>query len=668
MKIILVACMLGLVAVNLIGLALYTRRYIQNYAIAKAVGILALCLPLFFIEHFFGLGSFHWLWPITTAASCWIIFQERVIFTKQLWRQELVFLLGFLYAALWRVMYPDIHPSSENIPDAYYIATYLQGTKLPPMDFWWPHRVFNFYYPFQHYCAALMGRMFNFDAGQCYSIGFCIITANIISLAWTFTSTFLQSKWLKSLVMTAFVFGGTGVTPILMIPAFDDKIHTDEYIGAGLNLIASNRFSGSYDLRLTNPSVREFFNLDSIEEQRELTVERFSYLYFVKDYHPPLSGLFLLMLCLACIARLEKDKTNRILQFVLVATGPISIAANIWSFPLQVGLIVGWIAYRYIRKDPLDWVMLIGGGAVSLAGVYPYLLTLASHSTNTPLKWVQEIDRTPLNKFIVQHWPIVILVVLGLFNKTTRGLSVALSLIFAGLFTFTELFWLNDLYEGKYQRANATMKWWSWVWDGITVSLGALLLASKQKFIRNTAVVVLLALSLYLYEVFIYLNFTHGQMTKPNKSWDPSFFMLSGEGVRIRDPAYKDMIGFLRNAPKGIILENQLKPAYTWTITMGVYTQNPSMLGWPAHMTGYRGPSATYSWRTYDMVQSFYGGTKPDAASWLKYQDVKYIIWSVQDDKVPNAFNYINNTIKQDYDWFPFYRDAANQAGIWIRK
>ena len=153
-----------------------------------------------------------------------------------------------------------------------------------------------------------------------------------------------------------------------------------------------------------------------------------------------------------------------------------------------------------------------------------------------------------------------------------------------------------------------------------------------------------------------------------SKTVEPTFFQFSGDGVRARDAGYKDMIAFLKNAPQGIILENQLKPAVTWTIAMGIFTQNPSMLGWPSHITGYRGPSATYAWRTYDMVRNFYDGKKPDAASWLKYQKVKYIIWSVQDDKVKDAFNNIHNTIKHDYYWFPFYRDAANHAGIWIRK
>lgn len=676
MKLILIACIVGLIVINLIGLTLAVRRYIENYTIAKAAGIISLCLPLFFLEHFVGLGSnLNWVWPLTTTASVWMLHKEQSAFKQYLWKSELAFLLGFFYAALWRFLYPDIHPSSENIPDALYIVNYLPGEKLPSMDYWWPQRVFNFYYAFQHYCAALMGRILGLNVGQCYTFGFCIMSGLIISCAWSFVTTFLQNKLLRSLVMVAFVFGGTGVTPILMFPSIDSKIHTNEYVGAGLNLIASNRFIGSYDERLTDPSVRSFFNLSPIidpdfnnEDQRELSVERFSYLYFVKDFHPPLSGLFLLMLALACIAQLEKKKNNRILQAVLVITGPLSIAANIWSFPLQVGLIVGWIAYRYKNKEPLDWVMLIGGGIFSLGGVYPYLLTLASHSTETPIRLVDSIDHTPITKFIAQHWPIMILLVLGFFSKQYRKLTITLTLIFGALFIFTEFWYLDDLYGGKYQRANSTMKWWGWLWDAIVLALGTLLLASQQKFIRYITAAVLFSISLFVIELLLYLNFTYTDMTKPDNPVEPTFFQLSGEGIRIRDPGYKDMITFLRNAPKGIILENQLIGAYSWTTTMGIFTQNPTMLGWPAHMFGYRGPTATYAWRTHDILRTFYDGNKPDALTWLAYQKVKYIVWSVQDNKVAGAFDKINNTISSDYYWFPFYRNGADQAGLWIRK
>lgn len=677
MKLILIGCIIGLLVINLIGLTLVIRRYIHNYAIAKVAGIIVVCLPLFFIEHFVGLGSnLTLLWPITTMGSVWLLHKEQKVFRQQLWRHEQVFLLWFAYAALWRFLYPDIHPSSENIPDALYIANYLPGEKLPPMDYWWPQRVFNWYYAFQHYCAALMGRMFGLNVGQCYNLGFCIISALINSCAWSFITAFLQSRWLRALVMCAFVFGGTGITPILMLPGVDSKIHTNEYVGAGLNLIASNRFSGSYDERLTDPEVRKFFDLNPIagiepktedEKPRELSVERFSYLYFVKDYHPPLSGLLLLMLALACIAQLEKDKNNKPLQALLVVTAPLSIAANIWSFPLQVGLVVSWIVYRHIKKEPPNWYMLIAGGLFSLGGVYPYLLTLASHSTQTQILPVQPIDHTPITKYIAQHWPIILLIILGLFNKKTRGLTLTLSIAFGLMFLGTEFFYLNDLYEGKYQRANATMKWWGWLWDGITVALGTLLLASQQKIIRYIAIISLLSVSLFLAELLLYLNFSYSEMTKEG-TWQPTFFRLSGDGVRVRDPGYNDMIDFLNNAPKGIILENQTTGAYNWATTMGVFTQNPTMQGWPAHMFGYRGPTATYAWRTYDMLRSFYDGNKPDALTWLNYQKVKYIVWSVQDNKVEGAFDKINNSISSEFYWSPFYQNGADKAGLWIRK
>ena len=50
------------------------------------------------------------------------------------------------------------YPSSEMVTDLYFIANYLDGSTLPPLDHWYPPHVFNIYYAFQHYGAALLGR------------------------------------------------------------------------------------------------------------------------------------------------------------------------------------------------------------------------------------------------------------------------------------------------------------------------------------------------------------------------------------------------------------------------------------------------------------------------------------------------------------------------------
>ena len=58
-----------LVFVNLVGLALFSRRLAGSYVLARAASPVAFALGLFFLEHFVGLGTLSWAWPIATAAA-----------------------------------------------------------------------------------------------------------------------------------------------------------------------------------------------------------------------------------------------------------------------------------------------------------------------------------------------------------------------------------------------------------------------------------------------------------------------------------------------------------------------------------------------------------------------------------------------------------------------
>jgi len=64
---------LGVIFVNLIGLALIAAPSIGQYTLSRAVTPVAAALVLFFCEHFIGLGSLSWCWPFTTAAAVWMV-------------------------------------------------------------------------------------------------------------------------------------------------------------------------------------------------------------------------------------------------------------------------------------------------------------------------------------------------------------------------------------------------------------------------------------------------------------------------------------------------------------------------------------------------------------------------------------------------------------------
>lgn len=139
------AVLLGIIFLNLIGLALASHRMIGHYSLSRVFAPAGLALALFFVEHFVGFGPLRWCWPLTTAASAWLIARDRLIL-QQHWRTEATFLAAFGWVFAWRFSFPGIVASSEKIGDLAMIVSYMPGTRLPPEDAWFPPYPFDVYY------------------------------------------------------------------------------------------------------------------------------------------------------------------------------------------------------------------------------------------------------------------------------------------------------------------------------------------------------------------------------------------------------------------------------------------------------------------------------------------------------------------------------------------
>ncbi|WP_188149829.1 DUF2298 domain-containing protein [Teredinibacter waterburyi] len=379
-----------------------------SFALARSVGLVAIVLIMFFIEHFIGLGQLHFLLPVGIATAGFVLWKTRKdIKSKDFWRAEIVFIVAFIYALFWRLAFPSISPSSERMTDLFFISNYLQGVTLPPLDNWNPPHKFDYYYAFQHYGAALLGRIFQLNPGTSYNLSLALIGALPITLVWFIADKILSVSglrgWRKAapqwLLTLAIVFGGTGLTPLLhavyktpsadsfLTARQDDKAverATQRYRNAVANaarenIIASVRFIGSSrdDLwgsqtdvnqgaaKLLLPETEPVID----DHRMVLPSENFGYQFFLGDYHPTMGGFFLLLIALALLLSIadpnlvgrniplqpsqltalnSNRRAEKIAQGLLAALVPIMIATNTWTFPLLVFLIIGWIAYRYL--------------------------------------------------------------------------------------------------------------------------------------------------------------------------------------------------------------------------------------------------------------------------------------------------------------------------------
>src|SRR5476651_257155 len=190
---------LTILGVNFWGLMLAAGLYWRNRWFALAAGPILAVTVIYAIECHHGLGPalpglglFSTLLSLTVIVLASVSWEPAALSIRWLvsiraWRAEFapgrlvgcfsVCALVFLYAMSWRFIYPDIDGSSEKIADFSYICSYYTGATIPVPDAWFSPYLSTQYYSFQHYGAALMGRVLLLPPGSAYNIGYCLLIA-----------------------------------------------------------------------------------------------------------------------------------------------------------------------------------------------------------------------------------------------------------------------------------------------------------------------------------------------------------------------------------------------------------------------------------------------------------------------------------------------------------
>ncbi|MDD5249057.1 MAG: DUF2298 domain-containing protein [Rhodocyclaceae bacterium] len=664
MNLIFLALSSLLILLNIAGLGLLLRRLTPHHALAKAVAVVGACLLLFFVEHFVGLGRLYGGWPATTAAAAFACWRQRALL-RQHWRAELAFGLAFAYAFAWRFLFPNIDPSSERLTDLYFIANYLPGERLPPLDHWLPPYRFDFYYAFQHYAAALLGRLFGLDSGTTYNFAFCVTVGLIVSTAWFAVGQFCRRRAARLLVLFAFVLGSTGVAPLVhfLFAAAPAAATASGEPPPGLDITMwrSTRFVGSADADINTAFGRALFPAREATATRvplDLPLETFSYLVFLGDYHPPLGSFLLLVIALSCIGVLEHQPADRFAQAALVGTVPLMLITNAWVFPLQAALVLGWLAYRGWRRLAPDWKALGIAGATGFALCYPALTGLAAQSLSPAIRLVPAAAHTPWRGFLALHWPLLGLLLLSQLQRATRKPALVLCLLWGGLLLLSELVYVDDIYGGQYERFNTVLKWWGWIYAGALLTLGAINGGGDSRLARYGSALVMLLVGAYS------IDAARLWWWQPK----PAIGQFQGHGWLTANAANRDMLNYLAAAAPGIVLDRNDKGSYSRSSAFALFAGKPALLGWADHEWLWRG-SPAHVRLLADEVSAFYSGSLPDSLAWLLQHDVRYVVWQAEDNQfAPAAFSAIAQQIGSRYGWQPFQVTGDYRIGLWIRR
>jgi len=662
MSFIYLAFTLVLLVVNLIGVALWLRPYLPNYLLAKVAGVIGLCLAGLFIEHFIGLGRLAWVWPVSTGLSLFALYRSRDLFRQQLWRQELVFVLALLVYVGWRYCFPDLDPHSEQLTDLSMIVSYLPGQTLPPPDAWQPLLHLNMYYAFQHYAAALMGRIFVLSPGLTMNLAIAVIYAMLVSLCWVIVSRYTRKAWLRGLMLFAVMAGGTGIAPLTHLIYDQNKPGHDLAFTLQQDIWANTRFTGTYDQKVDTRLGKSLFHPAAQNgETRDLPLETLGYLTLLGDYHPPLGGLLLLFVALACLSLLETSddvRLQRVCTGLFAASVPLTLITNAWVFPLQALLLLGWMVHRRFQVTGTHWRALWLGLGIALLGIYPYLSQLASHALHPQINWVSAIDHTPWDRFLAVHWPELVLLGLAAIAARHTPQRRWQVLVLALLLLCSELFYVDDPMGGKYNRFNSTLKWWSWIYPAVILMLGSWLLSAGRIYRWSTIAVLLLISTAGLDLLAFGYN-----------ADKPSLGRLDGHAWLTRDPTNANILRWLKVMPRGTVLEGiGQRGNYIPTSAFALFAGKPSAIGWPDDETEWRQDGGAIN-RFAENTRRFYRGLLPDSVGWLDANRVDYIIWSESDqNRTADAWSLINGQIAGKFYWVPIQQQDNQQLGIWYRK
>lgn len=654
MKAIFLTLTVGLIWVNLLGAGLVAWRLLGNYAVGRVAGVIFPCLALFFIEHYVAWGPAPPLLPVTTGLSVWAIWRYRQV----LWEHrgaEAMFVVGFCYCLVWRYSFPDIDFESERMPNLAFIDGYMKGGRLPAPDRWlWPYRA-DFYYTFQHYCAALMGRVLGVGPGQSYLLGYCVLVSLIVGSIAAAITRLCPSRITRWIPGLALVLGGSGAAVCVRLLMDDRAFYGSSvrFLGVAMSDGRLNAWGKSVAAAMSTPGV----------QPRDLPLEPLSFVMVHGDYHPPLAGHLLLAFACLIIAVLEMDPAPRrrnVLHAVLAATMPVALVANTWIYPLHVLLVGGWFVYRTLRRERSCLLPAVWGILVAAVLVYPHMrgFAQATSAKYAAIRFVAPVDRTPLIGWLMVFWPVAGILLLSWLNKERRGFSAYLFAAWTVILLFTEVLYNDDLYGGAWSRFNTTLKWWPWAYAGIVLTLGSLNLGAASRVCRYGTMLMLLPPCVFALDL-------GRRLMHPDR---PSQGNLSGAGWIQRDPVIANLVAVLGSRPDGVTLESGLEMTNTPAPAVTLFARKQSLLGWPWHETTWRGDYPEIRERL-EGIKAFYGGKMDDPLPWLLKHDVRYIIWQVRDSGWGNIrFGEVRERIKSHYSWTRVGGDdAALSVGFFER-
>ena len=651
---------LAVLLTNVWGLTLATG-WIWGHRWIALVAAPWICTTLFFlVECHWGLGRLQSLGALATLVSAGLIYMSGSVWKPawcggrigdllSAWRSEFaprcllgcgsVFVVGFAYVLAWRYAYPDIHAWIEKIPDFAYVAGYSSGERIPVTDVWLAPYASQHYYSFQHYAAALMGRLLGVSPGAAYNLGFSLMVAWIGAGFAAVLVRLTRSWWIRAALWIALLGGGSGVTlvvPLLLkngLPwestfLFGSVTMDEEPLGTALE-----RYAQSF-------------------KRMNLPTEPLAYSIYLGDYHAPLASYALLGLAVA--AALQWQATGRRREAGLIgATLTWTVLANLWSLPLQGLAILIWAGWH--RREWRRWLpgLVLGAAAVWLAS-WGYLSEFVSEAVRQEagFGWVAAGEHTPPWFFLIIHLPTLFLALAGIFSRHTVARRLGW-LAFAFL-ALSEFVFVDDSYAGEHNRFNTVLKWWPWIATSTLLILGPIALSEPRRgWIRGIAFIACFAPCVYLWNLATYWWMGDRQ----------SAGFLDGHHFMTKEPFVRLLLERLLREPRGVVIEDPRDDGSEGLASLPLHAGHLLWLGWEGYELLWRGFPEDVRLRK-GRLMSFYDGSLPDAVEWLESEKIDYVLFYRSTD-TGLRWAELDRQIGAAYTWCELLTENDRKIGFW---
>jgi Uncharacterized membrane protein (DUF2298) len=566
----------------------------------------------------------------------------------------LAFLAAFTYSVAWRYKNPSIDGNSEKLSDLANLSSYLSGTTIPVHDVWLYPFLSTYYYGFQYYAGALLGRILGLDPGTTYNLAFC----TIVSLTATagVGSVFLVTRiwWVRLTVCTAWIIGGSGVTVLT------------HFVLKSPNIWGNTEFIGYASFNET-PLGKVLEDYAANYPTLSLPSEPLSYLIYIGDYHPPLAGFYLLALALLALNVWSKFALPSSLC-IAGASLPWCAISDTWNLPLQVLGLTAWAGYNVKSLYAGKWRYVFSGMLVSMMAIYPYFRVFAASAQDyqTVLRWVPDGLHTPPLLWLLFLLPTFALIVASLCSR--NNVLAALGILWLVLLVTTECFYINDVYRDQFVRFNSTLKWWPLITTGTLLTVGPRLLELK-----NNIAIRIFALLFICYPILYGWDLASVWLELPTRYVGQldgaGFLFVDKKGNKIND---RLLLSYLQTAPKGVVIEHPGKDFSNYD-ALSTLSGQQSYLGWFGHEGLWRGYPEDIQYR-YKMMTDLYNGELPNAGEYMQVQGVTYILWFKDisagklwknDIDLDDLWGKVDSSLHPQYIWHEFYRTDQRRVGLW---